>query len=34
LRTPNGHVLGNDPWDEELKTRVAGRFVAKEFSAR
>jgi phosphoribosyl-dephospho-CoA transferase len=34
LRTPDGPVLGNDPWDEELKTRVAGRFVAKEFSAR
>jgi phosphoribosyl-dephospho-CoA transferase len=34
LRTPKGHVLGNDPWDEELKTRDAGQSVAKEFSAR
>jgi hypothetical protein len=34
LRTPNGHVLGNDPWDEELKTGGAGQSVAKEFSAR
>jgi phosphoribosyl-dephospho-CoA transferase len=34
LRTPDGHVLGNDPWDEELKTRGAGQSVAKEFSAR
>jgi phosphoribosyl-dephospho-CoA transferase len=34
LRTPNGHALGNDPWDEELKTRDAGQSVAKESSAR
>jgi phosphoribosyl-dephospho-CoA transferase len=34
LRTPDGHVLGNDPWDEELKTRVVGQSVAKEFRAR
>ena len=34
LRTPDGHAFGNDPWDEELKTRDTGQFVAKEFSAR
>jgi phosphoribosyl-dephospho-CoA transferase len=34
LRTPEGHVLGNDPWDEELRTRDAGQSVTKEFNAR
>jgi phosphoribosyl-dephospho-CoA transferase len=34
LRTPDGHVVGNDPWDEELRTRDARQSVVKEFGAR
>jgi phosphoribosyl-dephospho-CoA transferase len=33
LRTPEGHVFGNDPWGEGLKTHD-GQSVAKKFSAR
>jgi phosphoribosyl-dephospho-CoA transferase len=33
LRTPDGHVFGNDPWDE-LKTRDAEQSAAKECGAQ
>ncbi len=33
LRTPDRHVLGNDPWSDELKIHEMGRAVGKRLSA-
>jgi phosphoribosyl-dephospho-CoA transferase len=33
LRTPVGHVLGNDPWSDELEVYNTGQAVGKSLSA-
>jgi phosphoribosyl-dephospho-CoA transferase len=34
LRTPRGHVLGDDPWSDELKLSDAGQTVAEQFNVQ
>lgn len=32
LRTPSGHLLGDDPWSDELKLSDAGQTVSEKFN--
>jgi phosphoribosyl-dephospho-CoA transferase len=33
LRTPSGHLLGDDPWSDELKPSNSTQFVGERFNA-